>query len=182
MRLAIPKLFVGGCQLELDESSQIALSDGVSQLSSTIGFIVIIVIYVTIGVLALVGTATLSRRFLRPKAEQIFYAAFFIAIAAFYIAFNAYFQTSEAWRTELMAVAVFSLFGVVGVRLPAALVLAYPLHAFRDRILELNAHGAGGHALTAIPLAYGAFCATFDVCAAVYVYLRRKEWSAAWAN
>lgn len=149
-------------------------------MSQTLGFIVILVIYVTIGVLAVVGTAALSMRFLKPKAEQIFYAFFLIAIAAFYLAFNAYFETAGSWRTELTSVAFFSLLGVTGIRFPAALTLGYPLHGLWDLLHELNAHGVGGRALTAIPLAYGAFCASFDLGAAIYSHLRRKEWGAAW--
>ena len=149
-------------------------------MSSTLGFIIIVVIYLTIGVLAVIGTAALTQRFLRPKAEQIFYGAFLIAIAAFYIAFNAYFQTPGSWRTELTAVACFSLFGLAGVRFPVALILGYPLHGLWDLLHELNAHAGKSVALTAVPLAYGAFCATFDLGAAVYAYLRRKEWGAAW--
>jgi hypothetical protein len=151
-------------------------------MSSTLGFVTIVIIYLTIGVLAVVGTAALSRRFLKPKAEQIFYGAFLIAIAAFYIAFNAYFETAGSWRTELMAVAFFSLFGLVGLRFAVALMLGYPLHGLWDLLHEINAHAGGGHALTAIPLAYGAFCASFDLGAAVYAHLRRKEWRAAWRS
>ena len=33
--------------------------------------------------------------------------------------------------------------------------------------------------LTAIPLAYGVFCAAFDFCMAAYFYARRAEWIAA---
>lgn len=76
-------------------------------MSSTFGFAIILVIYLTIGILAVVGTITLSQRFLRPQAEQIFYAAFLVAIAGFYLAFNAYFQTVGVWPTELMAVGFF---------------------------------------------------------------------------
>jgi len=151
-------------------------------VSSTLGFVIILVIYVSIGILAVVGAAALSQRFLKPKTEQAFYAAFLIAIAAFYLAFNAYFETAGSWRTELTAVAFFSLFGLVGVRFPAALMLGYPLHGLWDLLHELNAHAGSGYALTAIPLAYGAFCATFDIGAGIYFYLRRKEWRAAWRH
>ena len=149
-------------------------------MSSTLGFVIILVIYATVGVLAVVGTAALSQRFLKPRAEQIFFAAFLILIASFYLAFNAYFDTAGSWRTELMAAAAFSLFGLAGARVPAALILAYPLHGLWDLLHEINAGVGGGHALTAIPLAYGAFCATFDIGAAVYAYLRRQAWGVAW--
>jgi len=79
-------------------------------------------------------------------------------------------------------VAAFSLFGLAGVRLPAALILGYPLHGLWDVLHEINAHAGQNGALTAIPLAYGAFCATFDIGAAIYAYLRRKAWRAAWGH
>ena len=34
--------------------------------------------------------------------------------------------------------------------------------------------------LTAVPLAYGVFCAAFDVFIAVYAWKRRGEWAAGW--
>ena len=61
-------------------------------------------------------------------------------------------------------------------------MLGSPLHGLWDVLHELNAHGGGGHALTAIPLAYGALCLTFDLGAAIYSYLRRPAWSAAWRS
>jgi hypothetical protein len=49
---------------------------------------------------------------------------------------------------------------------------------------ELQAHGAysafAAGQLTAIPLAYGFFCASFDFCIAGYFYARRAKWVAAW--
>ena len=33
---------------------------------------------------------------------------------------------------------------------------------------------------TAIPLAYGAFCAAYDSCMAGYFFIRRAHWNAAW--
>jgi len=35
--------------------------------------------------------------------------------------------------------------------------------------------------VTAIPLAYGVFCATYDLCLGLYFYTRRSQWRAAWA-
>ena len=74
-----------------------------------------------------------------------------------------------------------SLFGA---RLPIALIVGYPLHGLWDLLHELLAQGAFSAfepgRLTSIPLAYGVFCAVFDVWIAGYFYARRAEWSAAW--
>jgi hypothetical protein len=48
---------------------------------------------------------------------------------------------------------------------------------------ELQMHGGRSGfepgQLTSIPLAYGFFCAAFDLSMAVYFYRRRAEWNAA---
>jgi hypothetical protein len=60
----------------------------------------------------------------------------------------------------------------------------YSLHGLWDLLHELQAHGAYSAfepgQLTAVPLAYGVFCAAFDFCMAAYFYARRAEWIAAW--
>src|SRR5262249_44696887 len=65
-----------------------------------IGFVVILVLYLSIGVMAAAGCVAIARRFLRPKLEQVFYGLFLVMIAAFYLAFTAYFQVGTAWRLE----------------------------------------------------------------------------------
>jgi hypothetical protein len=156
------------------------MGDGVKIL----GFVVIVVLYATIGLLAAAGTIFMARKFLAAKAEQVFYAMFLIMIAAFYLAFAAYFGAKTAWGTELATVAMFSALGLLGVRLPAALIIGYLFHGLWDFLHELQAHGATQvfepGQLTAIPLAYGIFCAVFDFCVAAYAYTRRGEWNAAW--
>jgi hypothetical protein len=149
-----------------------------------LGFAVIIVLYVVVGVMAALGTIWINRKFLTGKQEQIFYGIFMIGMAAFYLAFTAYFEADTAWRVETVAVAVFATMGLLGVQLPVALIIGYPLHGLWDFVHELQAHGvhAGFEAgqLTAIPLAYGFFCAAYDFSVAVYFYMRRDEWNAAW--
>ena len=151
---------------------------------NVVGFIVVLVLYAVIGALAAAGTIFLARRFLGPKAEQIFYGMFLIMIAAFYLAFAAYFGVATAWPLEAAVVAAFVVIGIVAVRLPFALIVGYSLHGVWDVLHELQAHG--GYSafepgrLTAIPLAYGVFCASFDLCMAGYSYARRKQWIAAW--
>ena len=145
---------------------------------------VIIVLYVCVGILAAAGSIFISQKLFPAKAEQIFFALFFIAIAAFYLAFTAYFGDQGAWRLETGAVIVFALFGILGLRLPVVLIIGYLLHGFWDVLHEVHAFAGvsplGAHELTELPLAYGAFCAAFDWCVAGYFYTRRREWNAAW--
>jgi len=97
----------------------------------------------------------------------------------------AYFGNAAAWRAETVAVVLYALIGLFGVRLPTALVIGYALHGAWDLVHELQAQGAVSTyylgRLTAVPLAYGVFCAAFDVYIAAYALKRRDEWSAAWA-
>ena len=151
---------------------------------SLLGFVVIEILYATIGLLAAAGTISITRKIFGPKAEQFFYGMFLILVAAFYLAFVAYFGNAAAWHVETAAVLVFAMISVFGVRIPIALIAGYSLHGLWDLLHELQAYGAYSAfepgQLTAVPLAYGVFCAAFDVCIAAYCYARRAEWSAAW--
>jgi hypothetical protein len=148
--------------------------------SSMIGFIVIVTLYLTIGFLSAIGAISVCRKLFKPKTEQTFYGLFLIAIAGFYLAFAAYFGAGAAWRLEGAAVLVFAVIGMVGVRLPFALIVGYPLHGLWDIVHELHAHSAlslfGPGQVTVIPLAYGIFCLAFDLCMAAYFIKRRSEW------
>ena len=154
------------------------------QRYSMLGFFVIVILYATVGFLAAAGTISITRKIFGPRAEQAFYGVFLIMVAAFYLAFVAYFGNAAAWRAESAAVVVFAVIGLFGVRLPIALIAGYPLHGLWDLLHELQAQGALSAfepgQLSAIPLAYGVFCAAFDVCIAGYSYARRAEWDAAW--
>jgi len=151
---------------------------------SMLGFLVIVVLYATIGLLAAAGAISITRK-IGPKAEQVLYGLFLVIIAALYLAFVAYFGKATAWRVETAAVVFFALVGLFGVRLPIALVIGYALHGAWDLVHELQAQGAISTyylgPLTAVPLAYGVFCAAFDVCIAAHAFKRRADWSAAWA-
>ncbi len=155
-----------------------------SQGYSMLGFVVIVILYATIGLLAAAGSIFLVRKVLSAKGEQIFYAMFLIMVAAFYLAFTAYFRAETALRVELAAVGVFALLGLIGMRVPLAVAAGYPLHGLWDILHELQTHGIHSGfepgQLTAIPLAYGFFCLAYDLCIAGYAYTRREEWSAAW--
>ena len=151
--------------------------------SSAIGLMVIVALYITIGVMSAAGSVYISKSIFGAKAEQIFFGLFLIPIAAFYLAFTAHFGDEDAWPLEATAVAVFAVFGLVGVRVPFALIVGYLLHGLWDAVHEFNAH-AGGFLLgprrtTSVPLAYGFFCATYDLLMAIYFYTRRNHWRAA---
>lgn len=145
---------------------------------------VIITLYASIGLLAAAGSIFISQKLFSAKGQQIFFALFFIAIAGFYLGFTAYFGDPKAWRLETGAVIVFAVFGILGLRLPFALIIGYSLHGIWDVVHEIHAHGGvspfGPHEMTELPLAYGAFCAAFDWCVSAYFYARRREWNAAW--
>jgi len=149
-----------------------------------LGFVVIVILYAVIGLMSVVGAVVTTRKIFGPRAEQIFYGMFLIMIAAFYLAFAAYFGIATAWRLETAAVLAFAAIGLLGARLPFALIVGYPLHGLWDLLHELQAHGAYSAfepgQLTAVPLAYGVFCAAFDFGIAAYFYGRRAEWGAAW--
>ena len=153
--------------------------------SSAIGLIVIVVLYIAIGGMSAAGSVYLSKLIFSAKQEQIFFGLFLIPIAGFYLAFTAYFGNKEAWQLEATAVAVFSVFGLVGIRVPYALIVGYLLHGVWDGIHEFNAlaHGSllSPRQITSVPLAYGFFCATYDVLMAAYFYTRRDEWHAGWS-
>ena len=64
--------------------------------NSAIGFIVIVILYSTIGLMAVAGSIFLTRKIFWPKSEQIFYGIFLGIIATFYLAFTAYFGIDKA--------------------------------------------------------------------------------------
>ena len=154
--------------------------------SSALGLIVIVVLYIAIGAMSAAGSVYLSKLVFNAKQEQIFFGLFLIPIAGFYLAFTAHFGDKDAWSLEATAVAVFAVFGLVGVRVPFALIVGYLLHGLWDAVHEFNAH-AGGSLLgarqtTSVPLGYGFFCVTYDLLMATYFYTRRNHWHAAWGD
>jgi hypothetical protein len=145
---------------------------------------VIIVLYLGIGILAAAGSIFIAQKLFSAKGEQIFFALFFIAIAGFYLAFTAYFENQQAWRLEIGAVGVFTVFGILGLRFPVALIIGYSLHGIWDIVHEIHAFAGvspfEAEKMTELPLAYGVFCAAFDWCVAVYFCTRRRDWNGAW--
>ena len=127
--------------------------------------------YLIIGVLAAIGSVTISRARFLPRVEHIFFALLLVLIAAMY------FGDYSTLRPEAWAVAVFAALGLLGLRWPALLVLGYALHGGWDLAHEIYVHlgagAAGARPLTDIPLAYGVFCAAYDWCMAGYFFTRR---------
>ena len=140
----------------------------------------ILSLYLIIGVLAAIGTVTISRSRFSPRVEHIFFALLLVLIAAMYLAFVAYFGDDSTLRPEAWAVAVFAVLGLLGLRFPALVVLGYAIHGGWDLAHEIWVHldaGVGGvQPLTDIPLAYGVFCAAYDWCMAGYFFTRRAAW------
>ena len=141
----------------------------------------ILIWYLVIGVLAAIGSVTISRSRFSPRVEHRFFALVLIPIAAMYLAFMAYFGDYSALRPEVSAVAVFAVLGLLGLRFPALLVLGYALHGGWDLVheiwVQLGAAAGGARPLTDIPLAYGVFCAAYDWYMAAYFYTRRAAWA-----
>ena len=146
-----------------------------------LGLAVIVALYIAIGIMAALGTISIFRKIFTPRAEQVFYAMFLVGVAAIYLAFAAYFEAGAAWRIETTAVIVFFALGLLGMRSPTALMLGYCMHGLWDFIHELQAHGVHfgfePAQLTAIPLAYGFFCAAYDFYMAFYFFRRREDWA-----
>jgi hypothetical protein len=154
--------------------------------SSAVGLVGIVALYITIGVMSAAGSIYISKSIFSAKAEQIFFGLFLIPIAGFYLAFTAYFGDKDAWQIEATAVAVFAVFGLVGVRVSSAPHSRIPATWPMDAVHEFDAR-AGGSLLgprqtTSVPSAYGFFCATYDFLMAAYFYTRRNHWHAAWTR
>jgi hypothetical protein len=111
------------------------------EASSMIGFVVIVNLYIVIGLMSAAGSIFVSQKIFTPKAEQIFFGIFLIPVAGFYLAFTAYFGIETAWLLESAAVLAFVAIGLLGIRVPFALVVGYPLHGLWDLLHELHAHG-----------------------------------------
>jgi hypothetical protein len=137
--------------------------------------------YLGIGVLAAIGVIAISRQRFTARVEPILFGLLLTPIAAMYLAFGGYFGATASWRLEGLAVAGFALLGVIGIRLPLVLALGYLLHGAWDLVHEISplTGGLAPNTLTAIPLAYGGFCAAFDWIMAGYFYTRRDQWEAA---
>ena len=80
----------------------------------------------------------------------------------------------------LVAVVVFTAFGILGTRFPFILIVGYLLHGLWDGVHELTL--LGPQQTTSVPLAYGYFCGTYDWIMAAYFYTRRHDYEVAWSG
>ncbi len=142
--------------------------------------LLIFLLYVTIGALAAGGAIALTSKRFAPRIEQVTYGLVLTPIAAIYIAFLAHLAPAASWRAELLPVAGFAALGLLGTRFATFLMLGYLGHGAWDLLHEVRMLQGGLGMLTAIPLAYGVFCAVFDWTMAGYFWTRRHVWSTAW--
>src|SRR5262245_19353831 len=99
-----------------------SLIAGAGSSSQFIGGLVVAMLYFVIGLLGAIGSILVARRIFQGRWEQIFWASYLVLIAGFYLSFAAYFEASTpAWRTEVVAVAVFLVCAVAGLFLRSAI-------------------------------------------------------------
>ena len=80
-------------------------------------------------------------RLFTPKAEQMFYGLSLIPIAGFYRAVTADYGMETAWHVESAAVLAFGAIDLLGIRVPGAIIVRYPVDGLWDVLHELHAHG-----------------------------------------
>ncbi len=144
----------------------------------TMSLIGILLLYIGIGVLAAIGTVTITQQRFSLRTEKVFISLLLLPVAAIYLAFVDYYQSPAALRLELWGVGLFALLGLLGTRITLLIMLGYFLHGCWDlghEILGLREIPSGTN-LTPIPLAYGVFCAAYDWCIAGYILRRRSTW------
>jgi hypothetical protein len=152
---------------------------GGGSTSQLIGGIVVAVLYAVIGLLSAIGSILVFRRMFQGRWEQIFWASFLVVVAAFYLSFAAYFEASNhAWRTELLAVAVFIICAVAGLFFRSAIAVGYVLHGLWDLSHCLSGSSFAGLSTTEIPTGYGIFCSTYDLVVACYLMSSDTAWHA----
>lgn len=142
----------------------------------------IMLLYAVIGVLAAAGAIALTSRHLSPRMEQLAYGVILVPIAGYYLAFQAQLGPPAGEGSELLPVLGFMALGLAGTRVVPLLVLGYAGHGAWDFLHEVLMHQERLGTLTAIPLAYGVFCAVFDFAVAGYGWTRRHAWAAGWRD
>ena len=153
------------------------LMAGAGSSSQFIGGLVVALLYLVIGVLAAIGSILVFRRIFQGRWEQIFWASFLVVIAAFYLSFAAYFGAlTPVWQTEVIAVAVFVVFAVVGLFFRPAIAIGYVMHGLWDLSHCLSGSSLAGLPITETPLGYGIFCATYDFTVAWYLMISDTAW------
>ena len=141
-------------------------------LANTIGLIIGFII-------AIPGTIYLTRKFLRPRHEMLYFAISLVPIAIFYIGFAYYYGDLEAMHAEIVGVIIFSVLAIFAIQLHSAiLVYAYIAHALWDVLHEVFVHGFTGLPWSQVPMGYAAFCLAYDLIIAAYAWKRSEAWQA----
>jgi hypothetical protein len=142
-------------------------------LANTIGFIIGIVI-------AIPGTIMLTRKYLRPRHEMLYFSISLIPIALFYIGFAYYYGALAAVDAEIIGVIIFTVLALLAIQLHSAiLIYAYLAHAVWDVLHEVYVSTiAGVIPWSQVPMGFAAFCLVYDVIIAVYVWKRCQAWQA----
>ena len=142
--------------------------------------VLIFLLYVTIGALAAGGAIALTSRRFTPRLEQVAYGLLLCPIAAIYLAYVAHLSPTASWTAELLPAIGFAILGLAGTRFVPFLMLGYLGHGAWDLMHEVLMFQGRLETLTAIPLAYGVFCAVFDWVMVGYFWTRRHDWTTAW--
>ena len=131
----------------------------------------ILFLYLGIGLLAALGSVTITRARFSVSGERVFYALLLIPIGAIYLAFVNYYAAPEALGMELGHLVALTGVSLLGLRFPILVALAYFAHGGWDLLHEVTTLNQPllPQALTPIPLAYGLFCAGFDWAIAIYL-------------
>ena len=140
-------------------------------ISTIYGFIIGIVV-------AIPGTILPTRKFLSPKAERAFYSLSLFPIALVNICFAYYYGNLAALYAEIVGVMIFMFFALLGQLLASRiLVIGYIAHTIWDLMHELFVAGIGDHIpWTQVPAGYAAFCLSYDLIIAAYIYKRASLW------
>src|SRR5262249_32524579 len=145
-----------GEAIRMDSGLLKNLVTGAGSSSQFIGGLVVATLYAVIGVLGAVGSILVFRRIFQGRWEQIFWASFLFVIAAFYLSFAAYFGVAaQAWRTEIVGVAVFLVFALGGLFSRSAIAIGYVMHGLWDLTHCLSGSSLAGLSMTETPLGYG---------------------------
>jgi hypothetical protein len=154
-----------------------SLVAGAGSAGQLVGGWVIVLLYAVIGLLAAAGSILVFPRILHGRWELLFWAWFLVMIAGFYLSFAAYFGApAQAWRAELVGVAVFLALCLGGLLSWPLVAAGYATHGLWDLAHCLSGASLAGLALTEIPLGYGVFCATYDVVVAAYLVTGATAW------
>ncbi len=130
-------------------------------------------------IIAFPGTILPTKRFLRPRHEKIFYSLTLIPIAFIYVGFAYYYGDLSAVHAEIIGVIIFLVFALLGQFMATSiLIYGYILHALWDFFHEIFVMGIDARVpWTQVPSGYAAFCVTYDLIIAVYIYKRRLIWA-----